>query len=333
MAHEIETFEDGTAAFFASRQPAWHSLGTVTEGCLTAEEALNTAQLNWQVFKSENPVKVTIDDERFQTDVSLADKFLTYREHPKTFVPEALGVVGTSYQVIQNSEAFEFLNYLSDESGAVFETAFSYKGGKRVAMSMRMPKSLSFADGTDSVDMYIMATTSHDGSMAFTTAVTPIRPVCTNTVRLALAQAKSTFSLRHTANVMGKIENARQTLKLVFEYEQAFEEEVAKLLASPFSDYEYKRFVEVLVPDRSAIQTKTQAKNVEQTRTELMALWQAPTQQVVKRTRWAAYNAVAEWADWVKPVRGDGDETIDRAERIVSGLGDSIKDKAYALLS
>lgn len=333
MAHEIEQFEDGTSAFFSARQPAWHTLGSVTPTALTAQEAIKVAQLDWQVFKSANPIQVPVMDENWITDVVLEDKFITYRDHPKTRQPHALGVVGTSYQVIQNSEAFDFLNYLTDDSGAVFETAGSLKNGKRVFISMKMPNSLKFADGTDSVDMYLLATNSHDGSMAFTAAVTPIRPVCTNTVRLAIRKAKSSFTLRHTSNVHGKIANARETMKLVFDYQDEFQKEVESLISASFTDSDYKRFVETLVPERSATPSKTQIKNVEQTRKELMALWRAPTQTIVGGTRWAAYNAVVEWADWVKPVSGNNGESIDRAERIMVGLVDSIKDKAYALLS
>lgn len=50
MPHEIETFDDGTAAFFTARQDAWHQLGTVTRDCLTAEQVMTTAKLGgWNV--------------------------------------------------------------------------------------------------------------------------------------------------------------------------------------------------------------------------------------------------------------------------------------------
>ncbi len=39
-----DEFEDGTAAFFTNREPAWHSLGVVTPNALTAEDALKTAE-------------------------------------------------------------------------------------------------------------------------------------------------------------------------------------------------------------------------------------------------------------------------------------------------
>ena len=50
MAHEIETFDDGTAAFFTARQDAWHRLGVTTRDCLTAEHVMTTARLGgWNV--------------------------------------------------------------------------------------------------------------------------------------------------------------------------------------------------------------------------------------------------------------------------------------------
>ena len=56
MAHNLEQFEDGTTAFFTAREVAWHKLGTVTDNALTAEDALQTAFLDWQVIKSDQPV-------------------------------------------------------------------------------------------------------------------------------------------------------------------------------------------------------------------------------------------------------------------------------------
>lgn len=50
MAHEIEQFSDGTAAFVSARESAWHRLGTVTTDALTAEDAMRLAALDgWNV--------------------------------------------------------------------------------------------------------------------------------------------------------------------------------------------------------------------------------------------------------------------------------------------
>lgn len=325
MAHNIETFADGTAAFASSREVAWHQLGTVTENAMTAEEALEMAQLNWQVKVSEETISTEIDGQIIKLD----GKYLTYRDHPKTGI-SALGVVGNRYTPIQNLEAFSFLNHLADETGAVFETAGSLKGGRQVFMSMKMPFGLTL-NGADAHDMYIFATNSHDGSIAFTAAVTPIRVVCTNTVNMALRAAKSKATFKHTRNAVEKVQQARELLGLTFKYQEAFEQEVQSLLDQAMTDAQFEKFVEQMFPYRKGDDTsKRGVTKVDNKRNDVLGLWKAPTQLNIANTKWAAYNAVTEYADWFMPVRGDDE---DRAERIVSGGADYVKDKAYALLT
>lgn len=328
MAANIETFEDGTAAFFSNREVAWHKLGTVTDGAQTAQKALEIAQLDSIVKVSENPVQTEVDGQI----ITFPDKFITYRNHPKKGLT-GLGVVGKRYTPIQNSEAFDFLNALADESGAVFETAGSLGNGERVFMTMKFPEQMTLG-GVDKIDNYIMAVNSHDGTTAFTVAVTPIRAVCTNTVRLALAKADAKVSLRHTANAASKVQQARETLGIVWKYQEEFQREVELMLAQDFSDTDYKRFVEKLLPMPTKDDVSVrQTNSIEQTRSALMGLWNAPTQQNVANTKWAAYNAVAEYEDWARPVRSKNNVDVARAERIINGGAESLKTRAQLLLA
>ena len=100
MAHEIETFDDGTAAFFTARTDAWHRLGIVTRDCLTAEQVMTTAQLGgWNV----RTVGLTATDltEDGVTTLPVTDHFATVRTHPHTGRPDVLGVVGAGYTVVR----------------------------------------------------------------------------------------------------------------------------------------------------------------------------------------------------------------------------------------
>ena len=328
MAHNIEQFADGSSAFFTAREVAWHKLGTVTPEAQTAQDALQIAQLDWVVKVTEEPIFSTVDS----TNIRLQDKFLTYRNHPKKGL-SALGVVGNRYTPIQNSDAFDFLNHIADESGAVFETAGSLGNGERVFMTMKFPDSMKLANGVDVIDNYIMAVNSHDGSSSFTVAVTPIRAVCTNTVRMALNSAASKVSLKHTAGATAKVQQARETLGIVFKYQEEFEKEVEKLLSEKFTDAQYKKFVEALIPEPKDDSSTRKENSVEKVRAELLGLWKAPTQAIVANTKWAAYNAVVEYSDWVKPVRGGEDKQELRAEKIILGNGEKLKQKAQLLLA
>ena len=336
MAHKLEEFADGTSAFFSAREVAWHKLGTVTEGALTAEDALKTAQLDWQVIKSDDPVSTMVPmfgetamEQGSMEEITYADKFMTYRYHPKTKKAQALGVVGNRYTPVQNLQAFSFLNAVADESGAVFETAGSIDNGKKVFMTMKMPEGLQIG-GVDAIDLYLMAWNTHDGTSSFNVLVTPIRVVCQNTLTAAIGQAKSTFTLRHTPRVDSKIQAARETLQLTWKYTESFEALANNLLGQKMTDKEFYSLVENVFPidDPESPRAVTMAETARGT---LNGLWKAPTQANISNTKWAAYNAFTEYSDWAKPVRDKNPDTA-RAIRIVTGAGDNFKNKILNLL-
>ena len=55
------------------------------------------------------------------------------------------------------------------------------------------------------MDLYLIATTSHDGTAALRVDASPIRVVCANTQRAAFATRKGTYTFRHTSNVRSQI--------------------------------------------------------------------------------------------------------------------------------
>ena len=193
MSHEIETHGTQAAAVFA-RKDAWHRLGTtVRDRAFTAEEAMRLGHLGgWDVRKL--PLTTAEVSEGGVTAIEVPG-FATVRTNPFTGEPEALGVVGGGYTPLQNEDHAEFLNLLADESGAIFDTAGSLRGGRQVFITMQLPDSLTVG-GTDRVDLNIAALNSHDGSSAFRILVTPVRVVCANTQSAALRNHESSFSIR-----------------------------------------------------------------------------------------------------------------------------------------
>lgn len=329
MGHQIEQFEDGTSAFFSARELPWHKLGTITAGALTAQEAIVAAQQDWLVEK--RPIFAQLED---GTYIEVADKFATVRNHPKKGYA-ALGVVGNQYVPVQNEEAFEMLDAIRDDSGAVYETAGSLYNGKRVFISMKLPNTLKFEtnDGEDKVELYILASNSHDSSTAFQLMVTPIRVVCANTLAMALDQHKRIINLKHTRNVKSRVTEARDALGLTFAYVDEFEKQVQKLIATPMNTLEFNSYIDKLYKVKGTSQK--QETRIEKVQREVKALWNAPTQSNVKGTRWAAYNAVVEYIDWgmgMRLTKKKGSEDQARAIRTMTGGADLIKNRALKLL-
>lgn len=305
----------------SAREVPWHRIGTVTDVAMTAKEAAELAELNdWQVHKE---IVTTA------SGLIIPDKYATVRNHPSKG-PSVLGVVGDRYQVVQNETAFEVLDYIVDESGAHYETAGSLADGKRVFMSMKMPEGIMVA-GEDAHDVYLLATNSHDGSSSFTVAVTPVRVVCQNTLTMALQRARQRYSIRHTESADGRIHEARQALALTFTYLDEFNDELTAMLDQSMTDEAFEKFTKALIPESTSEHEGWKRRVTDAREAIEMLFRESETNEFGRGTKYAAYNAATEYADWYLPVKGNDPDL--RAERaLVLPRVQNFKDEALALL-
>jgi phage/plasmid-like protein (TIGR03299 family) len=333
MAHEIETFDDGTAAFVTARTDAWHRLGVTTRDCLTAEQVMATARLGgWNV----RTVPLTASDMTADgvTTLPVTDHFATVRTHPMTGRPDVLGVVGSGYTVVQNEEHCELLNLLVDEGGAHFETAGSLRGGRETFVTMKLPQTITLTgtEGSDDVELYLAAMSSHDGTAAWRVIVTPVRIVCANTQRMALRNARATYAIRHTRTASAKIAQARQALGIVWRYAQEFETAAQQLINSTLVLDEFQNIVDQLWPTDPTDMVGPRAAGIRDRRNQtLRSLFcDADTQHSIRGTRWAGLQAITEYLDHHTPAR---DDQV-RATRVLTShaLGER-KQRAYDLLA
>ena len=321
MAHNIETNGD-QAAFVSAREDAWHQLGTTLPDSFTAEEAMEHGHLGgWDVRKAP------LFADAGAGLLEVPNQYAMVRNNP--FTPgriDTLGVVGRAYHPIQNEEHAGFLNALVDESGAIFETAGSIEGGRKVFITMKMPHSITIG-GSDPVDNYIAAVNSHDGSMAFTLMVTPVRVVCQNTLNVALGTTSNIIRTRHSRGAANLVQQAREALGMAFKFNLEFEREAEKMAQTTLTQARFEEIIDREFgagenPTKTAI---TRAENRKDIMHELFA--EANTQEGIRDTVWAGFNALTEYVDHYQPVRGDQG---DRAARTI--LDNSMKVRARNIM-
>jgi phage/plasmid-like protein (TIGR03299 family) len=327
MAHELETMTNGQTAFVSARLSAWHQLGTVADDCMTAEEVMAKAFLGgWMVRKIDlQGVETTPDGVSI---IECPDKRMTVRTNIFTGATEYLGVVGADYATVQNEEAAEVLNRLVDESGAHFETAGSLRGGRMVFITLKLPTGMQIA-GVDDMDLYLCATTSHDGTSALRVDASPIRVVCANTQRAAIAHSKGSYTFRHTSNVRQQISQAREAMGLMWKFLDGFQSEAEKMLNETLTMGEFEKVIAELWPvaDDASDTTKNNAKKRASTLRYLIR--DSDTQKAIKGTRWAGFQAVTEYVDHFAPAK----DAAVRANRAVTGPVAELKTRAFELLS
>jgi len=250
MAHNME-IRDGRASFVENGRKgrAWHKLGTVYDRPLTVKEALHGCHADYKV--ALQPLAVITPDIRREMDYgSVMALQLNNAIVPKYMATmrldthKMLGIVTENYGVVQNEDAFKFIDMLVTGKMTdavhtpVIETAGVLGNGERVFITAKFPEDIILDNkGNDRVEMYIVFTTSHDGSGAVNCLVTPVRVVCNNTLNLAMKVNSGKLSLRHSRNVMDRLdlrkkENAEfsfKTLGMYDVYKNSLEKEFKHL--------------------------------------------------------------------------------------------------------
>lgn len=307
MAANVETM-------FYVRETPWHGLGTRVLEAPSSQEALRLSGLDWNVI--QEPI-YTKENERISG----------YKANVRDSDRKTLGVVTDRYKVIQNTEAFAFTDALLGE-GVRYETAGSLQDGKRIWLLAHMPH--EYIIGGEHISPYLVFTNTHDGSGAVRVAVTPVRVVCSNTLNLALAQAKRSWSMIHTGNVQGKLEEAKETLLMAREYMDELGKEFENLRKKELSDKKVLDFIDVLIPKDENF-TSQQKKNVQRLRDDMkLRYFEAPDLKDVGRNAYRFINAVSDFATHAEPLR----KTQNYKENLFSRTieGNPLIDRAYQMV-
>lgn len=303
---------NGTIDLFASyREVAWHSLGNVfTSEVTESAEMLRLAGLNdWNI--REMAVAVTDASHATGTEVIQDVDFVVPAKAIVATIGgrnRVLGVTGDRYAIVQNEEAFSFLQSLHD--GARWETAGAIKDGRVVFGSMAFERDfvLDPTGVRDVVESYLLMHTSHDGSTGIGGGVTPTRVVCKNTLNVALGNIKNTFKMRHTQSVKDRMAAEAALWRHANTYMDAFETEAQTLFATAATDKDYFGIVENIFP-KPTEDVKGSVKKWE-TRQEIFAqAWNGKPNAGIKNTAWGVFNALTEANQWGRNVRkGDKGE-------------------------
>lgn len=306
MAANVETM-------FSVREKPWHGLGTIVAEAPTSKEALRLAGLDWKVCQKT----IYTDDAEING----------YKANIRDTDGQFLGVVTDRYKVVQNTEAFAFTDELLGE-GVKYETAGSLQNGRKVWMLARLPH--EFIVAGERISPFLVFSNTHDGSGAVRVAVTPVRVCCNNTLNLALKTARRSFSMVHTGNVKGKIQEAKHTLFMADVYMEKLGMELERLRRQKITERQVREYIGMLLPVEENAGSVT-AKNTKKLRDDMEARYfDAPDLKGVGSNAYRFINAVSDFATHAEPIR----RTKNFKENLFMKTyeGNPMIDKAYQMM-
>jgi phage/plasmid-like protein (TIGR03299 family) len=305
----------------------WHRLGVRLDGPATAAEAIEAAGLDWSVVTKPVYLRNLQSDSGY---VEIDGKAAIVRSDTM----ETFGIMSNRYQPVQNVEAFRFFDSVIAQGEAVYHTAGSLYGGKKIWILAKLPEDIEVIPG-DVIQPYILLSNSHDGSSALRMMNTPIRVVCGNTLSVALGE-RGGFYARHTGNVMQKVLNARHSIGLAHAYYEMFARTVDQLVNTRMTEIDQHQYLQDVYRFKADLPYKDQPRSKIQAFESTVDLLSHSTNLVggIQGTKWAALNAVTYYVDHEKAVRGSLDRRDDRKlDRTWFGSGAELRQRAYELLT
>lgn len=282
---------------------------------MTAQQAIKLAHLDYEVVKVPN--FAYYNGEFLDTPSS----FSTLR----TDTGQILGDrIGKNYTIVQNSEAFEFFDTLTGTGAAIYETAGVLGIGEKIFITAKMSDTIRIEGTDDLTEVYVLLTSSHDGSGSIIAAVTPIRVVCANTLNMALSQTTNRVAIRHSTIVKERLADAHRVLGISKIFVEEAQETFNYLSKKYVSDDAVKELIRTLFNDQE--RDSTRIKNIEDA--VLECYFTGVGQKNIVGTAWGAINGITFYLDHVKSYRNE----VTKFENILGGNSTNIATKAIELL-
>ena len=291
----------------------WHGLGTAVEEAPDSKTALITAGLDWEVVKKDVivPGCSTITD---------------YKATVRTSDNTVLGIVTDRYKIVQNEEAFAFVDNLVDGDKTRYETAGSLRNGKTVWKLAKLPTTKIL---DDEVSQFICFTNTHDGTGSVKVFMTPVRVVCNNTLNFALSTAKRSWYATHSGNIEGKLHEAEETLFMAEKYMEGLKKEAEELVSKKFSDMQIARMINELFPEPTTDMSDRQKENILNGKQKFIRCYNMDDLANFRGTGWAFVNAASDYMTHEAMINRSP-YTEARFAKVLSG--NNMLDKAHKLV-
>jgi len=194
-------------------------------------------------------------------------------------------------------------------------------------------------DNGEKLESFVLLDNSHDGTSALRMRLTSVRVVCSNTLGAATT-SRAAFAARHTAGIMGRVNEARDLLGLNAAYMERLVADANRIAEQAWSHQEMKAMTYRLLDLDSDAPIDAQHGLKAPSAAKMLDLFYTG-QGNEGSTRWDALNAVTEFIDYSKGSRAvdsldaTDDKTVSRrvANSWLGTGGEEMRRKAWSILT
>lgn len=226
------------------------------------------------------------------------------------------------YKVLQNYQCFYYLQDMLQD--VTVECAGTTDGSRKSFICVKTDP-IKVLD--EEIDPYMVMQNSFDGSGSVKIMLTPIRVFCSNCMTMAIKEAQSIFTIRHSKSVHDRLYIAQDVLLKNTKYLEAYKEQIEEMAKVRFTR---RQFVDKLIPfvltemglldeEGKPIEKKRNQNIVEVYRDQLLACWSAEDTKNQENTLVNAYNALTSFESHVRPMR-NSDKPETKFNQVLKGM-------------
>jgi phage/plasmid-like protein (TIGR03299 family) len=235
MAHQF------SSGVFCYNKPAWHRLGVVVDGTLSAREAFRMAKADFHV--SGRPV--------FDADMK---PIAGYQAITRMDTGKTLSVMTETYTPIQNDSLIRIAEALREDIN--IDAVCVLSDGRKITFTAKIRGAEGDVVPGDPVQQYLVGCTSHDGSIPFQLLFSPIRVVCQNTLSAALGVASNqrhrnnAIRIRHTKNAESLIARLPELVDARRRQFIGGLDELRHMAATPCTKAQFRQYISTVFADQ-----------------------------------------------------------------------------------
>ncbi|KKK77997.1 hypothetical protein LCGC14_2847980 [marine sediment metagenome] len=235
--------------------------------------------------------------------MSIADHFAVVREGDCT--TSVLGVVGSKYHPIQNSELFGLPQDLVDAGLVSYETAGSLFHGQVVFALAKLQDIeivRKYSGTLDTVEQFLLWTSRHDGNGGTIGGTTRVRVVCKNTLDCATATGLGDrVSVAHRSQGSKHLQVAHAFFAERIKASAKAQDTMQELADTPLSVGTFKEVAsEFFTATRSAVVKSDNGKAKREAAIKELIMFFGEGTGNTGETKWDGYNAITEFIDHSK---------------------------------
>lgn len=275
---------------FTTRELPWMRLGTVIDDPhVTSAEAIKLAGLDFEVALDpiERVQVTTGEGGQVVARHTIPDRFAVTRRDTGV----TLDVVSQVYALVQNRQAFDFIDGISPKIVAAGEL----RGGRQAFMVVQHPTlttlDLNLAGQSDPHDLYALLRTSHDRSRGLEVAHMPLRGQCMNMIPLQSMtnDAPLRWSVRHVGDPMRKLAAAKTVMHRLEAYAESYARSTKLLVETDLLIDDARNVLDAVIRDTP---TATEVRE------RIIETWRTSDRVGFQGTGWGLTNAVSEYYQW-----------------------------------